>query len=395
MNQTKIIKTDNQKIAVLSDAAYPFSGADTFQVIKNVNALHDSGVDVSLIIPVRFGRVFKSRRKRLNELSEFYNIQNMFDIRYLYSFPSSKLRIERFFHNIVAPFYAAVKGYDIVYTRQPLAMFISFLLGKKVIFETYRLLGSEFPRAFSALVKFFNHPRFIGCITHSNISREDIVKAGVPDDKAVVMYNGFDTEEVLPAYTREEARKKLNIPSDSRVIVYAGNMQLTKGVETIVDIAGECRDYSFYLVGGEDAHIKRLREYAAQSNITNVVFPGFKNNKEVAQYLYASDVLIIPPTAKALSHGRTVLPIKVFIYLASGRPILAPRQADIMELLVDGENSILVEPDNLKESAGALTRLIEDRDLNRRIGEEAGRLGMKFTWENRGKRIREWIYSKI
>jgi len=384
----------NPRVAMLSDARFPFSGADTQQVMKNTEALCEAGVDLCLVAPRRYGSFFKSKKKRQQELVDFYNLKKPLPMIQLPGFPAAKFRLEKFSHNLIAPFYALFKGFDVVYTRQPSTLFVSFLIGKRVVFETYRLFGSEHPRIFSSLSCFFNHERFLGCITHSSISKNDLVKAGVPENKVVVMYNGYDKKEVEPAISREDARKKLGLSNEGAYAVYAGNMQPSKGLEFVLDIAEKTENVTYLLVGGEPQHIERLKLYAAGKKLKNIVFAGHKNNREVAQYLYASDFLIIPPTTKALDKGRTVLPIKLYIYLASGRAILAPDQSDIKELLVSGVNSLLVEPDNIEACVAAVNRLVRDRELNNRIADEAGRLSREYTWESRGIKIRDWIYGK-
>lgn len=385
------------RIALLSDAEYPFSGADTFQVIKNADALFGAGLDITLVIPRRSGRVFVSREKRLQELKDYYNLKNPFPIVQLLSIPAARSRMEKLTHNLIGPLYTIIKKIDVVYTRQPSAAILSFFLGKEVILEAYRLMGSEFPRFFSILKKIglFKHPRFLGCITHSRIARKDFIQAGVPAQKVVVMYNGFDQDEIRSPYSKEQARETLGLQKDGTYIVYAGNMQPSKGIETILDIASQCREYKFYFVGGREKHIKRLKKYVAEKNIENTIFTGFKNNRDVAKYLQAADALIIPPTIKALQHGRTVLPIKLFIYLAAGRPIIAPRQVDIEELLTHGKTGLLVEPDNLEEAVNTVRKIVRDRELNNDIGREALKFSANFTWEKRAQQIKEWLLHRL
>src|ERR1700760_3858052 len=69
-------------------------------------------------------------------------------------------------------------------------------------------------------------------------------------------------------------------------------------------------------------------------------------------YLFAADILIIPPSRAPLDRfGDCVLPLKTFAYLAAGRAILAPRSPDTAELLRDGETALLVPPDDSEAAA--------------------------------------------
>ena len=65
--------------------------------------------------------------------------------------------------------------------------------------------------------------------------------------------------------------------------------------------------------------------------------PG-RRRRDLPAWLAAADVLLIPPSRAPLEQFRNcVLPLKLFAYLAAGKPILAPRAPDTAELLVDGE----------------------------------------------------------
>jgi glycosyltransferase involved in cell wall biosynthesis len=109
---------------------------------------------------------------------------------------------------------------------------------------------------------------------------------------------------------------------------------------------------------------------------------------QVAAYLYAADCLIIPPTDAPLRrYQRTVLPMKVFSYLAAGRPIVAPAMADVQEVLVDGENACLVPPDDPPEAARALQALLSNPDRQSRLSEGALSTASEFTWEARARKI--------
>ncbi|MEK7256787.1 MAG: glycosyltransferase, partial [Bacteroidota bacterium] len=102
--------------------------------------------------------------------------------------------------------------------------------------------------------------------------------------------------------------------------------------------------------------------------------------------------LIIPPDSAPLEkHGRTVLPFKTFLYLAAGRPVVAPRQPDMEEVLVHEYNSLLVEPNNFADCARAIERLLNDPALHLKICENAAASVKELTWEERARKIIGWL----
>lgn len=117
--------------------------------------------------------------------------------------------------------------------------------------------------------------------------------------------------------------------------------------------------------------------------------------RELPKYLFASDVLIIPPTAGPLMrYGETVLPIKTFIYLAAGRCILAPALPDTAGVLND-QNAVLVQPDNLDSAAKAIRKIFEDEGWVSSIAKQAQLDSKNYTWQSRAKRIIEFVNDQF
>ena len=82
-------------------------------------------------------------------------------------------------------------------------------------------------------------------------------------------------------------------------------------------------------------------------------------------------------------------PLKLFEYLYLARAVLAPRQSNLMEVLEDGANAVLFEPDDQASLFAALALLVEDSDLRRRIG-LAGRATIDrrgLTWRANAERV--------
>ena len=65
-----------------------------------------------------------------------------------------------------------------------------------------------------------------------------------------------------------------------------------------------------------------------------------------------------------------MLPLKLFAYLAAGRPILAPDAPDTAELLRDGDNALLVPPGRPELAAAALDRILGEPGLAERLSQQ-------------------------
>ena len=88
-----------------------------------------------------------------------------------------------------------------------------------------------------------------------------------------------------------------------------------------------------------------------------------------------------PDTSKYMS------PLKMFEYMAIGKPIIASNLDVIKEILVNERNSILVEPDKCSQWCNAIEKLKSDSKLALNLGVDAKDDVIRFTWSERTKRI--------
>jgi len=380
------------KVAIISDERFPHHATNTQQVIKNAAALHAAGLEVEMLIPTQAKGFFNPNYKVEEEIIKYYNIPKGLTFKTIPTIPASDYRIEKFTHFLAAPLYAMLKKYDIIYTRNELAATFSYLIGKNVIFETYRRLGVEFPKAFNTISKWAQKPNFLGVVTHSKLSADSMIEVGMPPEKMLVLHNGYDESDMQPVLSKAEARTQCNLPKDDFYVVYTGNMQPNKGMGSIVDLAALQPKLKFVMVGGRPEDLERLQGRAAEKNVENIIWAGRQPIQKVSDYLYAADVLIIPPVSAPLQKfGRTVLPFKLFPYLASGRPILAAATADIEELLEHRKNAMLSKPDDVTAASKMLTELYENPDLLEKLGNAARKSGEELTWDARAQKFLNWL----
>jgi glycosyltransferase involved in cell wall biosynthesis len=219
----------------------------------------------------------------------------------------------------------------------------------------------------------------ISIVTHSELAATAFRRAGVPAQQVLVAHNGYAPALMEPRLDRDEARARLGLPLDKRLVVYTGHVGARKGTSMLLRIAERLREgVRVVMVGGEGTRGER----------GNVIFIPRVPLAEVAQYLYAADCLIVPPASAPLRrYGRTVLPMKIFSYLAAGRPIVAPRLPDIEEVLTHDETALLVGPDDEVEAADAIGRVLSDSTLRLRLAENARAAAARFTWQARAETI--------
>jgi glycosyltransferase involved in cell wall biosynthesis len=286
----------------------------------------------------------------------------------------------------------AFRTADAVYTRNLWVAWLAVKFGKQVIFDHYRPWPEQIPPLQYWLYRLFCHERFLGSICHSGYTRDKYLALGVPAEKLRVVHNGFEPGRFAAPLLVAEAKRRLGLPEDSKTVVYTGMINRKKGLELGTEAAKQLPHLTFLLVGsyGEGSIETMARP------LENIRIVSWQSGSTLSDYIYAADVLLIPPSLRPLQEfGSTVLPLKLFFYLGAGRPILAGNTPDATEILRHGETAWLCEPDSVPALVEGLRALTEDGGLATALGMAAQIDSLNYTWDARARQIaatiKEWM----
>jgi glycosyltransferase involved in cell wall biosynthesis len=109
--------------------------------------------------------------------------------------------------------------------------------------------------------------------------------------------------------------------------------------------------------------------------------------------LREADVLILPNPKSAISSEFTS-PLKLFEYMASGRPIVASDLPAFREILRHDENALLVEAGNPQALVAGISRIKRDPTLGGRLARQAREDVRAFTWARRAERL-EALFHEV
>ena len=156
-----------------------------------------------------------------------------------------------------------------------------------------------------------------------------------------------------------------------------------------IDALAELPDARLRVVGGhpgEHDHV-RLDEHARARGVEpRVTFTGWLPPTSVAAELAQAHALVLPNTRTLVSE-RYTSPLKLFEYLAAGRPIVASDLASLREVLRDEDNALLVEPGSAPAFAAALMRVRDQPALAERLAAQAFADAAHFGWDTRAERL--------
>ena len=279
---------------------------------------------------------------------------------------------------------------DLIYSRVPAMLAMGNLAPLPFATDHYRLWPDDLPAIRPLIRRTARHRNCLGLIIHSNHAALSYRRAGVDEARILVAHNGAGATGTT--LDKAEARSLLGLPTDRPIAVYAGRINAEKGLDQILALARLRPNILFLLVGSEGGGPIE-REAAGRDNVR--ILP-WAEPAALRNWLQAADILLIPPSRAPLQRFRNcVLPMKLFAYLAAGRPLLAPVSPDTAELLKHEDNALLVPPEQPEAAAAALDRLTGDPGLAGRLGAAARLLSKELTWDRRAEKISAFLEARL
>ena len=231
----------------------------------------------------------------------------------------------------------------------------------------------------------------------SEVERQNLLRANVPEEKIIVNSNGVDTETFRPGVGGDAARGELGIAEDETVAGFVGTFGPWHGVLALAQaIASMPNDTKlrFLLIGAgrfRDEVEQIIRDAGKERH---VIFAGHVDHKKVPALLDACDILLSPHVPLEDGSDFFGSPTKLFEYMAMGKGIVASRLGQIGDVLVNEETALLVEPGNVSELTNGILRLVDSPELRKRLGAAARLAAIEHhTWKQNAQRVIDQYFA--
>jgi glycosyltransferase involved in cell wall biosynthesis len=206
-----------------------------------------------------------------------------------------------------------------------------------------------------------------GAVFVSAFARDRARERGYPTRADRVIPNGVDAALFSPL--AEE-------PPLPLVFFFAGRLDDQKGVDVLLEAFRRLPRGPRLRLAGTGPKEEEYRRLAASLGIDGAVrFLGGVPRAKLATLLCESHVYVLPSRYENL-------PLGLLEAMACARPVVATRVGGVAEMVDDGVEGLLVDPDDPHVLALALRRLNEDAPLRKRLGEAGrARVAGRFTWD--------------
>lgn len=375
MTQSKI------KIFYAVNARIPTEKAHGIQIMKTCEALADNGAEVTLVIPARTNSIKENPY-------DYYGVKNKFKIKKIpvlnipFSSWSLSFLITSFSFAVSCYFFFLFKKDYVLYARGEIFLLLAKLPVKNIFWEThiktdnFNIYRKSIKKANGIIVvnKFFKNELF----EHYGVSEEKILWA--PD--------GVDVDKFNIKTSKYEARKKLGLPFDKKIILSSTSFLPWKGADIFLkSVRFFPKDFLILLFkNGEKEYWERFVLEKEKARVNNVLIMEKQSYEKMPFYLKSADILVLSGTNKSDISKHYTSPLKMFEYMASQRPVLVADMPSFREIL-NGDFATFYSPDDVIDFASKIKFIIDNYQVCEKKAIMAFDSSFDFTWRKRAEKI--------
>ncbi len=365
------------KIAILSYWFSPYYiGGSELAVYRYANALALKGHEVHVITQL------DDRRLPRYEITEGFHVHRIrrWRLRILGSslyFLSVYWKVRKLKPDIIHE--QAIQGIGAFIKRLSDIPYVLFPRGTDLYF------ASSFFRKFLVKFALSNADALLAQTPHMAREMKEICLK-----EAVVIPNGVDPDRFMK-FPREEARHKLGITEQEKIVLCVANLREEKGQKYLIKAMKKVViDYpeSRLFIVGNDFQNGKIQRLALEKDLEQkAVFTGFIPPDEVPEYMAAADVFALP----SLGEG---FPNALLEAMAAWLPVVATEVGGVPDIVTDGENDFLVEPMNSEQLAEKILFLLQNSEVGKYLSSNNTKKAKGYDWSNITTSL-EKVYIKV
>ena len=215
---------------------------------------------------------------------------------------------------------------------------------------------------------------------------ERLKKNVISENKVKVVQNSVNVEDFRHNDDGDLLKSELKNIGDKGVVLTVARIDKLKGHKYLIEAAPLVPD-TIFLLAGDGPERAAMEKKARDLKVADrVVFLGQRNN--IPELLNACDFFVLP----SLLEG---LPLSVLEAMSASKPVIATDIDGINEIIIDGENGLLVPPADSKALAEKIKLLLSDKSLASRLAVSGKETIIKnFTSEKMVKGVTD-IYCEV
>jgi glycosyltransferase involved in cell wall biosynthesis len=210
-------------------------------------------------------------------------------------------------------------------------------------------------------------------VTVSEYVRQYLINEGIPAEKVIAIPTGIDISRFDPDKYNENLRQGLRLKSDVPIVGTIAILRRKKGHHILLDaipLILQKIPEAVFVFAGDGPQRQNITNKIKNSGLSDRVFLlGLR--KDIPNILKSIDVFVLPTLQEAL--GTSFIEA-----MAMGKPVIGTDVGGVSEVIKDGLNGYLAEPNNPHALADAVIRMLRDKEKAKIMGME----GRKIVEQN-------------
>jgi glycosyltransferase involved in cell wall biosynthesis len=228
-------------------------------------------------------------------------------------------------------------------------------------------------------------------ITVSEYVRSYLIREGINAGRIVAIPTGVDISRFSPGNTGGGLRGELGLQKDVPLVGTVGILRIKKGHHILLNaiplVLREIPDAMFVFAGDGPQKRNILNKIEGLGLRERVYMLGLR--RDIPNILDSIDLFVLPTLQEAL--GTSFIEA-----MAMEKPVIGTKVGGVGEVIKDGVNGYLVEPENPSALAAAMVRALKDRKGARNMGREGRKMVLEqFTVEKMCERIHALYLSLL
>ncbi len=216
----------------------------------------------------------------------------------------------------------------------------------------------------------------------SNAMVDELVNHEI--ERVDLWQKGVDTDSFHPSLVSQKMRNRLSEGHpDAPLLLYIGRVSAEKEIDKIKPVLESIPSARLAIVGNGPAR-EELEAHFAQ---TNTNFVGYLHGQELASAYASADAFVFPSSTETL--GLVLLEA-----MAAGCPVVAARRGGIPDIVTDGVNGHMFDPDDPQGAIEATKRLLAQKDESEVLRQNARLEAEKWSWSAATKQL-EGFYQEV
>jgi glycosyltransferase involved in cell wall biosynthesis len=197
-----------------------------------------------------------------------------------------------------------------------------------------------------------------GIVINSRIFHDHITTRGVASDHIELIYNGIDPSLFRPLPKNVELLREYDL-AGYFTVAYVGTLGLAHGLTLLIDVAERLkaqRGLRFVLIG-DGADREKLEADIARRGLENIRLLGLQPRDTMPDWIASIDLLLV--LLRDLPVFETVIPSKIFEFLAQERPVVLAAKGEIRSMMEQAKGALVIDPESQDQLASAIKEVMD------------------------------------